>query len=110
MRRNNGAIYTAAGSLVVLLPYTAYTREMYASTTGGPGEAARSSPDKRLMEYVKTTRANRQGRFSFRGVPDGEYLLVTEVSWTAGGRRHRSEISQVVTVSAGRDMTVTLST
>ncbi len=107
MRRNDGIVVYAAGSAVYLLPQTAYTQEII-SKAAAYGSLNITNADQRLALYIKRTQANGEGRFSFTGVPDGSYIVGTNVNWMAGDYQQGGDLMQVVTVSGGKSVDVIL--
>lgn len=81
LKTRGGDVKTAAGNEVILNPVTSYSMEWYikAYTQG----ALLVMPDPRLVDYQKRTTADGSGRFSFKGVPPGEYFVTAPVTWEA---------------------------
>ncbi|QJX06176.1 MULTISPECIES: hypothetical protein [Rhizobium] len=106
MRRNDGIVVYAAGSPVYLLPNTSYVREI--ASYGGltSGNAQLTNGDRRLVQYSKVSQANGEGRFSFSGISDGSYLVVTGVTWMAGDYRQGGDLMQAIAVSNGQNVDV----
>lgn len=103
-RRQDGMVVYAAGSPVLLLPATAYTREMFAKGSNTYAQVNFQNADKRLAEYIKKAQANGEGRFTFGGIADGDYLIVTRVTWMAGDSSQGGDLTQFVTVSSGQNV------
>jgi hypothetical protein len=88
MRKASGAVVTAAGEVVYLIPETAYARERFSARYGGlkfrplrsGGDADDADPD--YARLMRRTKADRQGDFVFENVRPGRYLVATQVSWT----------------------------
>ncbi len=108
MRRNDGMVVYAAGSQALLLPASSYVRELYDTSQKVYGAPPVTNLDVRLKNYTKVAQANGEGRFSFQGVPDGEYLLVTNVNWRAGDSTQGGDLTKFVTVSNGQNLDVIL--
>lgn len=110
----SGKAITQAGALVRLIPITPYTRDWFdhtvrstsCSATGNPAStestaAPRTLPDcvhealtrlqaeKRLLPYLRTTRANPTGHFWFTKIPAGRYYLVSLIE--GGSGTHQDE-------------------
>lgn len=89
IRQQGGGVVTCAGSPVMLIPATAYSKERMAAIYGGgglargPGRAFTPNPPD-FATHTRNTQCNAQGFFRFEDVADGEFFLVTRVSWTAG--------------------------
>ena len=75
----DGHVIAGEGYIVQLTPATAYTRERFAIARDGgdPGPA-----DPALEPYVREAVTSSLGRFWFRHVPPGEYLLVAWITWS----------------------------
>jgi hypothetical protein len=111
----SGKAVTQAGALVHLIPITPYTRYWFdhtikattCSATEGPASAEGSptprSPadcayealtrlrgEKRLLPYLRTTRANPTGHFWFTKIPAGRYYIVSLIE----GDRERTKDDQ----------------
>jgi hypothetical protein len=111
----SGKAVTQAGALVYLIPSTSYTRYWFdhtikattCSATEGPSSAegspsSRSLADcahealirlrgeKRLLPYLRTTRANPTGHFWFTKIPAGRYYIVSLIE----GDRERTKDDQ----------------
>lgn len=90
MRQKGGGVVSCAGSTVTLVPATAYADERTGALYGrGDSGMTRKSfqfqPD--YPEYrtlTKTTTCDSSGNFQFNDVADGDFFVVTTVSWTAG--------------------------
>lgn len=104
MRRNDGVVVYAAGSPVFLLPQTAYTNEMLNKSNAGYGNVNFTNADGRLVHYTRKAQANGEGRFTFPGVPDGPYIIVTGVTWMAGDNRQGGDLTQRIAVSGGQNI------
>ena len=108
----SGKAITQAGALVHLIPITPYTRHWFdhairstsCSATGNPASAEstaapRTLPDcahealnrlqmeKRLVPYLRTTRANPTGHFWFTKIPAGRYYIVSLIEGGSGTRQ-----------------------
>lgn len=108
MRRNDGIVVYAAGSPVYMLPNTAYTQEIVAKAAAAYGSLNITNADQRLAQYIRRSQANGEGRFSFADVPDGSYIVGTNVSWMAGDYQQGGDLMQVVTVSGGKSVDLIL--
>ncbi len=100
MRRNDGIVVYAAGSEAMLWPATSYTKEIY-DISQRTYITGCTNLDQRFMKYVRVTQADGEGKFSFRDIPDGEYLLLTQVHWKAGNSSQGGDLTRYITVSKG---------
>ena len=82
---SGGRVLMAADREVVLVPDTAYTRELLA-----PAQSGRYSHvanfDPRYFQYRRTTTTDGSGAFAFLGIPPGAYIVQTSVTDPATGR------------------------
>ncbi len=101
---SSGKAVTQAGAPVHLIPVTKYTRYWFdhsvrATVCSSPGDAAapdapsathqpvscahdalrQLETDKRLVPYLRTTRANPTGHFWFTKIPAGRYYIVSVI-------------------------------
>lgn len=86
--------YSCAGLAVGLTPDGPYSRERIAKLYGTVTRAdrpvaeiraktvANDKPD--LARFVRSTRCDPQGRFSFDGLPSGSYFMITQVASPQG--------------------------
>lgn len=81
-RTRGGDIKLAAGFPVYLMPATLYALErMKIMAEGREPEPF----DPRFERYVRKTIANAQGRFGFRNLAPGHYVVYCKIKWEAGG-------------------------
>jgi hypothetical protein len=129
----SGKAITQAGALVHLIPITPYTRHWFdhtirttsCSATGNPSSAestvaprplsdcahealTRLQTEKRLVPYLRTTRANPTGHFWFTKIPAGRYYIVSLIEGGLG--THQDErlaglAWQVIDLDAGEKVT-----
>lgn len=117
MRQNGGGVVTCAGSVVTLVPTTAYAKEridvMYGSVESGPQILLRGtfSPDHPgYRTNVRETKCDAQGAFSFDRVADGEFFVVTRVSWSVGYSSQGGSLMHRVTLKNGQVVNIVIST
>jgi hypothetical protein len=83
----SGTVVNAAGQVVRLIPATGFARERFRSLFGDSLYLAHShypredKPDPAYGEYTRTTRAEANGRFVFRNVAPGTYIVTTQIVW-----------------------------
>lgn len=101
LRQQGGGTVTCAGSTVTLLPDTIHFREelgivrMGRQVKGGLDDQA---PQYRMLR--RTTQCDAQGNFQFDSIPEGEYLILTNVSWTVGYQRQGGLLGRPIEVKA----------
>ena len=110
--RRDGQTYECTGS-VALTPDTPYTRNRFNILYGSIDRAAVpeavvrartvSDPNADYGSFVRSTTCN-NGRFSFTGLPDGGWFVITPVS--AGGER--VVLMRRVETRGGRTVNITL--
>jgi hypothetical protein len=61
-----------------LNPITSYSKQWYNQSYLGGYKL--TPPDKRLFNYLKSTKSDENGEFSFFGVPRGEYYLIGRIT------------------------------
>ena len=108
----SGRAITQAGAPVHLIPITPYTRHWFdhairatsCSATGAPTPAenaatprpstdcvhealTRLQTEKRLLPYLRTTRANPTGHFWFTKIPAGRYYIVSLIEGGSGAHQ-----------------------
>lgn len=114
LRTPSGKAVTQAGASIYLIPMVPYTRYWFDKhvrdyscplkggvssaeslmTQGSPVECLREVmahllTDKRLVPYLRTTRANPTGHFWFTKIPGGRYYVVSLLE--GGGGAHQDE-------------------
>lgn len=80
-----GRVVMAEGAEVVLVPDTAYTRELLEPSRSGRYDGV-ANFDPRYFDYRRSTRADARGAFTFRNIPAGDYIVQTSVFDPATGR------------------------
>lgn len=73
-----GDVKTCAGSEAFLVPNNAYTQEMITGALKGGSLANR---DERMSNYVRKTRCDAQGNFTFKSLPPGNWMVFTTATW-----------------------------
>ncbi len=91
-RKLSGAVVTAAGDNVYLIPATDYARERMATLFPGGVKLNPLSSPRRAEEapaeyerHMRVTKADTRGHFAFENVRPGVYFLVTRVAWVEMG-------------------------
>lgn len=109
--------FTCANSTVILTPETPWTRRrmgvLYRSTEVAalPAEEVRartpSAPGEDYSAYVRRTTCDAASRFSFTGLPDGAWYVITIARPVASSGANMALMKRVVT-RGGRTTTVAL--
>jgi len=79
LRTRGGEIRTAAGVEILLIPGTGHTHEWYLRACYNEEEGL--ALDERVGDYTRRVIAGEGGRFRFASLPEGEYILLTEILW-----------------------------
>jgi hypothetical protein len=108
LRASSGKAVTQAGASIYLIPMVSYTRYWFDKnvrdyscpsksseslmTQESPAECLRAImaqllTDKRLIPYLRTTRANPTGHFWFTKVPAGRYYVVSPLEGSGGAHQ-----------------------
>ena len=72
-------IQKASGHVVILKPVTTYTTDWI--ERGVKKGITLASPDPRAKAFVRTVRADKEGRFRFEGLPPGSYYIACPVNY-----------------------------
>ncbi len=85
-RDEKGKIIYAAGENAYLIPVTAYAEQRFFQIYGKAKYAQiRNLPwtdaDPEFRKYMRSTKAESNGRFTFDRVAPGEYFIATAISW-----------------------------
>ena len=84
LKTKGGDVKTCAGEKVILMPYNSYTEELYSvGKQGGFSEASNFEPS--IKKYLKVTTCDIDGDFEFDNLPNGKWLLYTQVVWQIPG-------------------------
>lgn len=112
LKTRGGDVKTAAGEDVMLNPVTSYSQQW--AEVAYLGGRDLTAADSRYAQYVRTTTANAEGRFTFTDVPPGDYYLTATVVWDAPTgyqgalRRQGGLVSQRITVKDGDKLDIVL--
>jgi hypothetical protein len=125
VRQQGGGVVTCAGNTVFLIPATSYARTRMAHIYGSAGWAANDSgrtavrhvsqgglsfknepPD--YLALNRQTTCNAQGFFRFESVADGEFFVMTVVTWTVARAAQGGALVNRVTVVGGQVLEVVL--
>lgn len=109
LRTKGGDVKVGAGSEILLIPATSYSRVFYnaykARQPLGPTDPA-------VKQYTLRTQADATGAFEFKAVPEGSYFLAGDVVWQAptqfGLARQGGMIVKEISVRDGDQLKVML--
>jgi hypothetical protein len=108
-----GDVKLAAGRSVTLDPLTPLSRLWFARAGSKVEHYSAAPRDSLFLAARRTTTADAEGRFTFRGVPNGRYLLRSIVTWeipsSIGLSREGGVVAMVVDLAAGAAEEVVLS-
>jgi hypothetical protein len=106
MRTRGGAVIYGAGSKVLLVPFTQYTKQIF------EGGSFNGYNDSSLAKYTRTTVADATGNFEFIDIPQGAYVALSSVEWQVPlGRTYSNEgggVNSYVEVAVGQRIKVML--
>ncbi|MBB1074260.1 hypothetical protein HUU62_07505 [Rhodoferax sp. 4810] len=116
MRQRGGGVVTCAGQIVNLVPATEYARQRvlmgYGSSESGFNNSRRGVFEPDIPAYktnVRTTKCDAQGSFIFDRVADGEFFVVTTITWSVGYSQQGGNLMHRVTVKNNQFTTIVLS-
>lgn len=81
LRTNGGGVVTAAGEKVFLIPDVPLNREFVTNCRNGQGRFANYPSFAR--DFNRETTADSEGGFLFLDVPNGDFIVFTEIRWNA---------------------------
>lgn len=110
LRRNDGVVVYGAGSDVALIPKGAHVDQAVMASFAGTKQRSEanffSKPpafDPGIEAFMRRTKADGQGNFSFEGVPPGSYYVMGKVTWCVpnqyGCMPQGGDLLEVVTIS-----------
>lgn len=109
LKSKEGGVIVGAGSEIILIPATSYSRVFYEAYLRNQSTAP---ADSRVKQYTLKTQADANGTFRFTNVPAGRYYLAGIVTWEDPTQFDRTPqggtIMKEVQVAAGSNQTVML--
>lgn len=115
LQQRGGSVVTCAGRVVLLIPATAYAEEWARHEFEWLGPAERAVGFRNVasattvyvhpaefVERQRSTQCDGQGRFRFDGVADGRFIVMTEITWTAGTAPQGGRIARHVNLAGGQ--------
>lgn len=118
IRQQGGGVVTCAGLDVHLIPKTAYATERLETIWGNSvkgyapvwGMQMTFTPDPYdYHRYAHHTTCDAQGRFAFNNVADGEFYLVTTITWIVAHQAQGGGLMQAINVKGGQSLNLVLS-
>jgi hypothetical protein len=111
--RESDDVIVAAKQTVTLDPATPYALEWYRRYGNTPARFDEVPSDSLFRRARRVTRTDDKGQFRFEGVPPGQYILRTRISWTQARDQFRSErrggvAGAVIPLGDGEHKNVTL--
>lgn len=79
LKTRGGDVKYGAGNEIRLIPYNSYTHEIWQAEV--QGYRGLDNKDPRLEQYFRITTADGMGNFEFTNIPEGAYLLSTQLYW-----------------------------
>ena len=108
LKTKGGDVKFGAGNQITLYPYTSYVQEVL-SMKKRPNYKIKNE-DTRWMQYIKTTIADAQGKFEFKNIPAGNYLIECGIFWQVPGQYGLQTTGDIVSkqVSVGNNDSINI--
>lgn len=107
-----GDVKLGAGRSVTLDPLTTYSRSWYRRAGRSVEQFSAMPPSPLFATARRTTTGDAEGRFDFTGLPPGEYLVRSVVTWEVPGasglERQGGVVAAVVAIGEGEAKNVIL--
>jgi hypothetical protein len=103
LRHQGDGLVTCARSRVLLLPATSYYREMIGHIIAGSEPEPPQTTYPSLKGMIRKTQCDARGYFAFSEIPDGPWIVLTQVN-----ARHGGVLITEVTLSNHRTIPVLL--
>ena len=110
-----GEVRYGSGVTIRLIPATAYGKEFLDLDLIREEPYTNPPLDERIYSAVRSTQADSKGRFSFSGIPGGNYFLYTAIYWEVPSRgpgsyasRTGGRIWKSIAVANGEQATIIL--
>lgn len=113
LKTRGGDVKLGAGNPVTLNPATSYAREWFEKTGSVESRFAEVPPDSLFRKTHRDAVVDAQGKFEFRNLPPGKYLVRSIVSWevvaSAYSTSHQGGVvAAIVDIAPGDTNTVIL--
>jgi hypothetical protein len=105
LKMRDGSVKKAAGETVWLVPSVPYLDE-YVKTEILQGRKLSPGLEKGAFTYMRTTKANSEGRFRFEDIPPGTYHVYSLITWSVGEPGTRGMSLETITVKPNEQASV----
>ncbi len=113
LRTVGGDVRKGAGELVMVTPVTSYSRRFVLALTYSDnpayivrlGNVMRQVTEK-MEPWTNIVQADGDGKYSFRGIPNGEWYLISNLTWLVAGELQGGFIVVRVSVDGKKEYTV----
>jgi hypothetical protein len=119
LRQAGGGVVTCAGTEVELLPAGDFAKERitlgYGNVNGGRLGSlvglSQEGVDPRYLSMVRTATCDADGNFEFKNVADGEYYVLSRVTWIVPGSMfpEGGNMAKLIQVRNGQSVRVIVS-
>lgn len=108
LKTRGGDVKYGAGERVTIEPVTTYSRDWVAKVSWQS-----RPPHPAIDPYRRETIADAEGRFAFEGLPPGEWMIITKVTWEVPFTRFRTSttggpVGAVIELADGEEKSVVL--
>jgi len=118
IRQQGGGVVTCAGLPINLIPKTAYATERMEAIWGNSVKGYAPAYSMQMTftpdppgyhQHASHTRCDAQGNFQFPNVADGEFYLVSVITWVVARQAQGGGMMQAISVNGGEAKEVVLS-
>lgn len=109
LKRSDGSVVYAAGSEIYLIPRSAYADAHMAYLFHGAkfnNTVEEPSIEPAYLSMTKRTKADGYGRFTFSLLADGDYYLLTKITWKEGKVEAGGNLMEFVSLNGGQTVQV----
>jgi hypothetical protein len=99
LRQKGGGVVTCAGSKVLLVPATAFTREVVQIFVTGWQPDMSNLTGLRAEGAMRESMCDAQGNFRFESLAAKQWIVMTEVKWAIGYEAQGGAIGREVSVT-----------
>lgn len=124
LRRNDGMVVYGAGSDVMLVPKTNHSEQALQNSFGGRKQRPEINLlgsnvlgndlklDPGFQPFIRKTKADGQGNFTFENIPPGQYYVLSRVTWCAPSRygcdQQGGDLMETITVTPTENVVTVL--